>query len=223
MKSSLGAGVAIVAVALGIGLTGCGSDTDTEATTTTSPTETTTETTSQPAPEMTVAEYIQQNNIVETPVHRGDPGAPTVELPIPPGWQSAGNRAPADAYDAFVYGDPTVRGQPSIIAYVVKLTGDVDPAKILEYAPAEIQRLPGYDGPKTGSPTQLGPLDATQIGGSYLKDDVLRAVGQMTAVMPVDDGLYVVQLNVESPGQPELVQQLTTATAEIALRANIAP
>jgi hypothetical protein len=72
--------------------------------------------------------------------------------------------------------------------FVAKLTGNVDGAKILEYAPAEIQKLPGYEGPQVGGPTKLGGFDATQIGGAYTKNGVKRAIGQMTAVIPGQDG-----------------------------------
>ena len=226
MRSSLRAGVvAIVAVALGIGLAGCGSDTETAPST--SSKETTSESntaTTQAAPDMTIAEYVKQNNIVETPVRRGDPGSPTINLPVPPGWQGAGDRAPEGAYDAMVYSDPAVAADaPTIIVYVAKLAGNVDAAKILEYAPAEIQRLPGYEGPQVGGPTKLGGFDATQIGGAYTKNGVKRAVGQMTAVIPGQDGLYVLQLNADSIGKPEQVRALSVATGVIALQAKITP
>src|SRR4051794_10723218 len=87
MRSSLRAGVvAVAAVALGIGLAGCGSDTKT------APSASSKETTSglntapsKAAPDKTIAEYIKENNIAETPVRRGDPGSPTIDLPVPPG------------------------------------------------------------------------------------------------------------------------------------------
>ena len=70
MRSSPRAGVvAIAAVALGIGLAGCGSDTETAPST--SATETTNGSntaTSQAGPDKTIADYIKENNIVETPV-----------------------------------------------------------------------------------------------------------------------------------------------------------
>ena len=68
MRSSPRAGVvAIAAVALGIGLAGCGSDTETAPST--SATETTNGSntaTSQAGPDKTIADYIKENNIVET-------------------------------------------------------------------------------------------------------------------------------------------------------------
>ncbi|ULE33945.1 LpqN/LpqT family lipoprotein [Mycobacterium sp. IDR2000157661] len=228
MRSSLRANrviAAMVAVVLGLGMAACGSDDET-ATSSPSP-QTTGAPTSAPeqaAPEMTIAEYIQRNNITETPVRRGDPGAPTIELPVPPGWRDANTRAPEGAYTAMDYADPAGAADTgTIIAYVSKLTGNVDPAKILEYAPAEIQRLPGYEGPKVGGPTKVGGYDTTQIGGAYTKLGAKRAIGQMTTVIPAQDGTYVLQLNAESPGTPEQVQALTLATAFLAQQAKVTP
>ncbi len=217
--------VAIAAIALGIGLAGCGSDTKTAPST--SSKETTTESntaTIEAAPDKTIAEYIKENNIVETPVLRGDPGSPTINLPVPAGWRSASSRAPEGAYDAMDYGDPAAAADPpTMIFYLAKLTGNVDAAKILEYAPAEIQRLPGYEGPRVGSPTTLGGFDATQIGGAYSKNGVKRAIGQMTAVIPGQDGLYVLQLNAESLDKQDQTRALTLATGVIAQQATITP
>jgi hypothetical protein len=227
MRSSLRAGVvAVTAVALGIALAGCGSDTKTAPSASSKePTSGSNTATSKAAPpEKTIADYIKENNIVDTPIHRGDPGSPTIDLPVPPGWRAAGGRAPADAYDAMDYGDPAAAADPAtIIVYVSKLTGNVDAAKIIEYAPAEIQRLPGYEGPQVGGPTKLGGFDATQIGGAYTKNGVKRAIGQMTAVIPGQDGLYVLQLNADSLGKPDQVQALTLATSFIAQQAKITP
>jgi hypothetical protein len=208
MKSGMRAGVvAIAAIAVGIGLSGCGSDTKSEPssskTTTSSESKTTTTaaptTTAQASgPNKTIVDYIKENNIVETPVHRGDPGSPTIELPFPPGWQDAGNRTPDWAYGAILFSDPAMaQDPPTIIALVSKLTGNVDPAKILEYAPGEIKNLPGYDGAKDGTPSTLSGFDAVQIGGSYTKEGAKRVIAQKTVVIPGRDGLYVLQLNAD--------------------------
>jgi Probable lipoprotein LpqN len=226
MRSSLRAGVvAIGAVALGIGLAGCGSDTKTAPSTSSKETTNGSNTaTSKAGPDKTISDYIKESNTIETPVHRGDPGSPTIDLPLPQGWQDAGSRAPEGAYDAMVYSDPaTAADPPTIIVFVAKLAGNVDGAKILEYAPAEIQKLPGYEGPQVGGPTKLGGFDATQIGGAYTKNGVKRAVGQMTAVIPGQDGLYVLQLNADSIGKQDQVEALAVATGVIAQYAKITP
>jgi hypothetical protein len=214
--------VVIAAVALGIGLAGCGSDTKTAPSA--SPEETTGSKTaaSTAGPDKTIAEYIKENNIIETPVHPGDPGSPTINLPLPPGWQQGGSRAPESLYDAILYNSPaTAADPPTIIVLVSKLVGNVDGGKILEYAPGEIKKLPGYNGPPDGGRGKLSGFDAIQIGGSYIKDGAQRAVGQMTAVIPGQDGVYVLQLNAEST--PDQVQTLAVATGVIAQQASITP
>jgi Probable lipoprotein LpqN len=228
MTSSLRAGVvAIAAIAIGIGLSGCGSDTKSESTTskeTTSAAAAATTTTSKAAPappppdaagpNKTIVDYIKENGIVETPVQRGDAGSPTIDLPFPPGWEDAGNRKPAWAYGAIVFSDPAMaQNPPTIIALVSKLAGNVDPAKILEYAPGEIRNLPGYEGATAGTPSTLSGFEATQIGGMYVKDGVKRAIAQKTVVIPGQDGLYVLQLNAD--GTEDQMGPLMDATNAI--------
>lgn len=222
MRASVRAGIAAI-VAVSIGVAGCGSDGEKADATSAEQTSETSATPEQSAPEMTVDEYIAQNGITETPVRAGDPGAPVIELPVPRNWGRLVN-LPEGAYDAVMVADPAAGGdRPRIITYVTKLTGNVDPAKIMEYAPKEIQTLDGYEGPKQGSPTKLGELDAKQIAGAYIRGGAKRAIGQMTAVIPAPDGVYMVQVNGSAPGQPEQVQALATASAEIAMGAKINP
>ena len=79
-------------------------------------------------PNPTIASYIKENNIQETPVKRGDPGSPTIDLPVPDGWEPAGEDTPEWAYGAIVYTGPDAgEYTPSIVALVSKLTGNVDP------------------------------------------------------------------------------------------------
>ncbi|OBB76289.1 LpqN/LpqT family lipoprotein [Mycobacterium sp. 852014-52144_SCH5372336] len=234
MGTSMRAGIiAVAAVALGLGLAGCSSDTEGEATsdTTTSEETTTSETSASPAPptspqaqgaNYTIVDYIRENDITETPVQRGDPASPTIDLPIPPGWSDAGPRKPQWAYAAIVSDDPAMaEDPPTIIALVSKLTGNVDPAKILEFAPNEIKNLPGYDGAQEGSPSTLSDFDAVQIGGTYTKDGVLRAIAQKTVVIPGQDGLYVLQLNAD--GREDQMMALMDATSVIDEQTKITP
>jgi hypothetical protein len=225
MTRSLRAGViAIAAIAIGIGLSGCGSDTK-SAPSTSKQTSTESSTTSKAAPttsaaaagpNKTIVDYIKENDIVETPVHRGDPGSPTIDLPFPPGWEDAGSRTPKWAYGAILFNDPAMaQDPPTIIALVSKLTGNVDPAKILEFAPGEIRNLPGYEGGDAGSPSTLAGFDATQIGGMYTRDGVKRAIAQKTVVIPGQDGVYVLQLNADgTEGQMGPLMDATSAIDE---------
>jgi hypothetical protein len=225
MTASRGAGgvIAIAAIALGLGLTGCGSDTKSEPATSAETTTTTTTTTTEAAPTTsaqasgpnpTIVDYIRDNSIVEAPVKRGDPGSPTIDLPFPPGWEDAGAKTPEWAYGAIISTDPAFAAEPpTIIALVSKLTGNVEPAKVLEFASGEIRNLPGYEGAEAGSPSELGGFEATQIGGMYTKDGVKRAIAQKTVVIPGQDGLYVLQINAD--GREDQMGALMDATSAI--------
>ncbi|MCH9668679.1 MAG: LpqN/LpqT family lipoprotein [Actinomycetia bacterium] len=217
--------IAIATVALGIGLSGCGSDTKTEESATTSPTSettseapTTTTSAEAGARKETLQDYIKQNNITETRAERGAPGSPTIELPTPDGWEDAGDNTPEWAYGAIMYtGDPALaEDPPMIIAILSKLTGDVDQAKVLEYAEGEIQNLPEFDGPDTTTPGTLGGFDAVQISGTYTsKDGVTRTIAQKTVVIPGQDGLYVLQLNADgTQDQEKVLMDATQAVDE---------
>ena len=233
MTMSTRAGViAIAAVALGLGLAGCGSDTKTESTTskkeTTSETKSSTSsaapTTSAQAagPNYTIVDYVRDNGIVETPVKRGDPGSPTIDLPFPPGWEDAGPKTPEWAYGAIISSDPAFAADPpTVLALVSRLTGDVDPAKVLEFAAGEIKNLPDYEGAEEGSPSTLSGFDASQIGGMYTREGVKRAIAQKTVVIPGQDGLYVLQLNAD--GTEDQMGALMDATSVIDEQTKITP
>jgi hypothetical protein len=224
-------GIAVAAVALGIGLVGCGSETKGEATSSKEPTSATSTTTSSAAPttsaqasgpNYTIVDYIRDNNIVESPVHRGDPGSPTLNLPFPPGWEDAGARTPDWAWGAIVMNDPAMaQDPPTIIALMSKLSGNVDPAKVLEFAPNEIKNLPGYGGESNGSPSQLSGFEAFQIGGTYVKNGATRVIAQKTVVIPGQGGLYVLQLNAD--GLEDHLGPLMDATAVIDDQTTITP
>jgi Probable lipoprotein LpqN len=232
MTTSRSAGVtAMAAIALGLALAGCGTENKSEPPTTTATASETMTTTSDAAPtttaqaagpSYTIVDYIRDNGIVETPVHRGDPGSPTIGLPFPPGWQDAGPDTPEWAYGAIRFTDPAMaEDPPTITALVSKLTGNVDPAKILEFASGEIKNLPGYEGAESGSPSTLGGFEARQIGGTYTKDGVKRAIAQKTVVIPGKDGLYVLQLNAD--GREEQLGPLLDATVVIDEQTTITP
>jgi tetratricopeptide (TPR) repeat protein len=174
-------------------------------------------------PNTTIADYIRDNNIAETPVHRGDPGAPSLDLPMPPGWEDAGDRTPEWAYGAIVYNDPAKgigNDPPTIIALMSKLSGNVDESKVIEYGPNELKNLSGYVGndPQTST---LDGFDAVQSGGTYDKDGVKRAIAQKTVVIPGSDGVYVLQFNAD--GLETDMEVLMNATTEIDNNTTITP
>lgn len=205
-------GVAIAITALGIGVVGCGSTSGSNtapnktSTTTTTGKPTTTDKAqakvapriTAPGPNPTIASYVQQNGITDTPVHRGDSGAPTINLPIPDGWADAGRDTPATAYWAIVDNGPeSAKYTPSIVATVSKLTGNVDRQKILDLAAGELKNLPGFNPMGDGSTSTLAGFPAYQLGGTWVDSGQTKAVAQKTVVIPASNGLYVLRLNAD--------------------------
>jgi hypothetical protein len=224
-------GTAIAVVALGLALAGCGSDTKTAPSSSASSSSASSSTKSSSAaptksPQAagkneTIADYIKANGITETPVKRGDPGTPTVDLPVPEGWADAGAKTPGYAWGAIVSTDPTMASDPpSIVELMSKLTGNVDPAKVLEYAPGELKNLPGFEG-GDGNTSTLGGFDAFQIGGSYVKDGARRMIAQKTVVIPSKGDVFVLQLNAD--GLEEQMGPLMDATSQIDEKTTITP
>jgi hypothetical protein len=232
MRLSAITGVAATATALALVLSGCGSDTKTEPSTSTKASKTTSSQTSKKAapstakvaprdedaqgPNPTIASYIAENNIEEAPVKRGDPGSPTIDLPLPDGWEPAGEDTPEWAYGAIVYTGPEAQEYtPSLVALVSKLTGNVDPQKIIDLAPGELQNLPGWSPMNDGEVSTLGDYPAFQLGGTWVQDGVTKIVAQKTVVIPGADGLYVLQLNADGlQNQADIVGAATNVIDE---------
>lgn len=191
--------LATISVALSLALAGCGHDhksgdkTSTPTTSSTSPSQTT----AAPAAKAkyTIADYVKDNNIAETPVHHGDPG-PNVDLPVPMGWQL--NQNSGTSYGGIVQTQPANPADPpSVSALFSKLTGNVDPAKLIQYAPGEVQNLPGYQGGGDGSASTLAGFQAWQLGGTYQKNGKTRVIAQKTVVIPSQGAVYVLQPNAD--------------------------
>ncbi|WP_328360388.1 LpqN/LpqT family lipoprotein [Mycobacterium sp. NBC_00419] len=217
----------LAAISLSVALVGCGSKTETKPATSTSTststsTATSTSTKASPSPaestgkNQTIQDYLKENQIQETAVHRGDPGSPTIDLPFPTDWSDAGPQTPEWAYGAIVYDKPeTPDDPPSIIAIVSKLTGNVDPAKILELAPGELKNLPDYEPLGDDNKSTLSGFDAVQLGGNYVKDGKKRIIAQKTVVIPTADGLFVLQLNADAlDGQEGVLMDATSVIDE---------
>ena len=171
--------------------------TSTSTSTSTSTTAGTTSATPAAQANKTVADYITENHITETPVHHGDPGL-TINLPVPAGWQSLNESAQAP-YGGIMLAQPANPADPpTVVALLSKLTGDVDPAKIIQFAPGELQNLPGYHGPGNGMASTLGGFQAWQLSGTYQKDGKTRTVAQKTVVIPAQGAVYVLQLDADA-------------------------
>ncbi|BBY19729.1 LpqN/LpqT family lipoprotein [Mycolicibacterium litorale] len=169
----------------------------------------------------TIADYIRDNRIVEVPIRRETPDAPVVTVPIPPGWSDAGPRAPSWAYSAMVFdGLPDNVDPPTVISLMSKLSGNVDPARILQYAPNELSTLPAAH---TGAPRpgRLAGFDSVQVDGSYERDGRRRSTWQKTVVIPVPDALFVLQINGDAPATG--TQLITDAGVVIDQQTVIAP
>jgi hypothetical protein len=215
-------GVAIAIAALGIGLTGCGSHSSSTNASSKSSTAAATATSQSkvaprtivPGPNPTIASYEQQNNFTDDPVHRGDPGAPDINLPIPDHWADAGPDTPANAYWAIVDNGPeAAKYTPSIVVTVSKLTGDVDPQKILDLAPGELKNLPGFKPKDNGSESTLADYPAYQLGGTWVDNGQTKAVAQKLVVLPADDGIFVLRLNADC--LEDQIDQVLPATMTI--------
>jgi hypothetical protein len=224
--------VTIAIAALSIGLAGCGSkpSSNNAASKTSTAAAATTTATAQPkvaprtypaGPNPSIDSYLQQNGITATPVHRGDPGSPTITLPIPDGWADAGSDTPATAYWAIVDNGPeAAKYTPSIVATVSKLVGSGDPQKLLDLASGELKNLPGFKPMSDGSTTTFANFPAYQLGGTWTQGGQTKAVAQKTVVIPAGDDVYLLRLNADCLDNQ--IDQALPATITIDDKATIA-
>jgi hypothetical protein len=153
-----------------------------------------------PGQNETIKKYIKDDDITSAPVRLGDPGAPNIVIALPEGWSDLGEDTPAYAYGAVQLDTaPDPNDPPTIIVLLSKLTGDVDPAKILEYAPGELRNLPNYEPAAEPITDKLSGFDAIQLAGLYERDGQKRTIAQKTVVIPANDGVYVLQMNADAP------------------------
>ena len=152
-------------------------------------------------PHKTIADYVNDNKIIETPFKKDEPGAPVFDFPTPPGWALAGSKTPEWAYGAIVYQKAVNPNDPPFVTAIIsKLTGDVDPAKILEYAPGMLQNLPGYIQDGDVQKSTVSGFDATEFQATYLRGDERRYIAQETVVIPGKGGaVFVLQFNADAP------------------------
>jgi len=172
---------------------------------------------------MSIPEYFAENEITATPVGPGEPGTPVINFALPTGWSDAGPDTPGGAYGAAFY-DKSVDADypPSVVVLLSKLSGDADPAKILEFAPGELDDLPGFTAVSEPKSSTMSGFDAVQYAGIYDRaDGSERAVAQKTVVIPGQGGIYVLQMNVDAPKSEAAVLQ--AATASLDERAQIVP
>jgi hypothetical protein len=215
-------GVAIGTVVIGLGLAGCGSDTATDATKSQTTNVQVTNTNPAPPPpgappihRYTIVDLIRDNHIVETRLHPGDPGAPTINQSTPPGWTDAGRTTPAYAWRAIYFTDPAMSADPpNIVTVVSKLTGS-GATRALAYAPGELKNMTDFYG-DAGTAKTVGGFNAWQLGGTFTtKDGVKRAIVQTTVSIPVPDGVFIMQNNADGvPDQLGLLRNTMSAMDE---------
>lgn len=173
-------------------------------------------------PGETIQKYIKDNDIKSTQVRRGDPGVPVIVMGIPPGWPGLGSDTPPWSYGTIEYAAATdPNDAPTIDVLLSKLTGNVDPVKLLEYAPGELQSLPNYKPTADPTSSELGGFNAVQLAGTYTRDGQERTIAQKTVVIPSRDALYLLQINVDAP--PSDSEAVMYATSEIDERTTITP
>ena len=190
--------------AVSIALAGCTPSAEVASTMTSQPTPTVWH--GAPDPAMTLHQYVVDHKIAESRFRRDDPGTPRVDFASPPGWSNAGDRTPDWAYGAIVYDKPKNPADPPfMIAIASRLTGGLDAEKVLEYAPAQLNELPGFE--PRGEPTRssFSGFEAMDYVGTFVGRGERQAIGQITIVVPGDGTLFVLQLNAVAPKGEEQV------------------
>ena len=229
MKRTAASGAAAIAiVVIASGLAGCGSsstNTNGAGKSSASGTAATSSTAAKPqskvaprlsvdGPTPSIASYFKDSHITATPVHKGDPGAPTINFPIPDGWADAGPDTPATAYWAIVdTGPEAAEYSPSIVATLSKLDGDVDPQKLIELAGGGMKNLPGFKPPGEGGEDNLGGSPAYQLGGTWTQDGKEKAVAEKVVVINGKDNIYLLELNADC--LPDQIEKALPATITI--------
>lgn len=167
-------------------------------------------------PTTTIAEYFTDSGVTAVQVRPGDPGAPKITLGLPRSWADAGPDTPEYAFAEAVYDASSNPDDPAFVDVLLsKLDGDADPAKILDYAPAELRQLPDYRPISEPDRSTLSGFEAVQLGGLYTRDGQERIIAQKTVVIPSPNGLFVLQMNADGPkGDAAAVQAATSVIDE---------
>lgn len=210
--SKIGSATAVAAMALAVTLAGCGSDSssDSSASSATSSAAASTSSASTSASleprdiddaagtNFTIADYIKDNNITETPIKMGDPDAPTIDLPIPEGWSPAGEDTPDYAYAAIVYTGDDASGSdytPNFVALLSRLEGSVDADALIEAAGGELKNLPSAEIVDERKATLSG-FPAYEIAATYDLEGTAALSAQKTVIITTPSGeTYILQLN----------------------------
>lgn len=147
----------------------------------------------------TIADYIREADLTETPIHQGDASAPRIELPAIDGWVDATSQAPDTTYQAIKYTGEQVQGAnytPNVVVIMSRLSGrSVDGDALLKAAGGEVRNLDGYTPIGTPQTDTVDGYYAYKIAGSYDLDGLPVATGQTTVVIPGTASAFVVQIS----------------------------
>ncbi|WP_246231337.1 LpqN/LpqT family lipoprotein [Mycolicibacterium sediminis] len=161
----------------------------------------------------TIADLIKDNNLAEEALRPGNPGAPTIDLPVPPGWTDAGGQTPSWAWNAVYLPDASMSADPpNVITLVNKLTGRGS-EHAFSYALGEVANLNNFQG-DAPRPMQISGFNAWQQGGTFTREDgVERAIVQTTVAIPAPGGgVVIMQSNADAPrDQLQLITDVATA------------
>ncbi|MGX9673699.1 LpqN/LpqT family lipoprotein [Mycobacterium sp. HM-7] len=151
-----------------------------------------------PRPINTIDDYLKANGIQSVAVSPTTPGAPHIELPVPPGW----TRMPEGAggnYFAVVLDTPAKPDDaPRFVVTVDKLVGNVDTEKILALASGAAQQLQRYNGDPPVR-AALSDFPGARFVGHYVKNDQARMIAEYVVVIPGTDGTYLMRISTDSP------------------------
>lgn len=176
-----------------------------------------------PGAETTIADYLRDAGITETPVHVDDASAPTIQLPTLPDWVDATEQAGENTYAAVKYtGVAATDYTPNVVVLLSRLTGRaIDHDALLAVAPGEVRNLAGYA--PHGSPRRelLAGHRAYKIAATYDLDGMPAVVGQSTVVIAGRDATYVAQISVTGARSQEPIVQATVQTIDRDLRIHV--
>lgn len=173
----------------------------------------------------TIATYLHEVSPNVAMTHRHDPGAPIITLPMPPNWSDAGAATRSFAYQTIIYRGPGAENYaPSVTALMSKLGPDVDPQKIIDFAPGELNNMPGFVASDPGGMRTIDGHQAFRLAGTWDAPAAAgtpelpgvpamqRLIAQYTVLIKDRAGLYVLQINVDAAaGQNAAFQQICDA------------
>ncbi len=170
----------------------------------------------------TIQDYFKGNGITATQARPGEPGTPKITLGLPDNWADAGPDTPAWAYgEAFMKDSADPNDPATVDVLLSKLSGEVDQAQIINFAPGELRNLPDYKSLQQPERSTLSGFEAVALGGLYTRDGQERIIAQKTVVIPTEGGVFVLQINADAPKGDAPALQFATGVMDE--QAKIAP